>query len=95
MNKFWMEVFRLAPLLGIAGFFIITDDSRGVVGFGVAIIALAVAIAHCVRKLIFPYIDMKKLVSGIEDDTKASAAVICGLIFLLCTIIQSLVALLK
>jgi hypothetical protein len=94
-KKFWMECLRIGPLLGVAGIFILTDDAKHVIGFGVAIIALAVAIAHIIRKLIFPYIDMAKLVDGIEDDTKASAAVICGLIFLLCTIIQSLVALLR
>jgi hypothetical protein len=94
-NRIVIEISRILPLLGLAGFILLRDDASHVIIFGTAIVLLAVAVAHLVRKLIFPYIDIKSLVSGIEDDTKASAAVICGLIFLVCTIINAFVTLLK
>lgn len=95
MNKWVKETIRVIPLALMAGVMIIPDDSRGVIAFGLGIIALAALVAHVIRKLLFPYIDMKKLISGIEGDTKASAVVLVGLIYLLTTIIQSLVALLR
>jgi hypothetical protein len=94
--KAWLkEVIRVGPLAVLAAVVILPDDSKHVVLFGVGIIALAVILAHVIRKLLFPYIDMRKLIDGIEDDTKASAIVLVGLIYLLSTIIQSLVALLR
>jgi hypothetical protein len=89
------DFYRLLPLLGFAAIVLVPDDSAKVILFGMGIVMLAVGIAHIVRKLIFPYFDIAKLADGIEDDTKASAAVICGLIFLVCTIINAFVALLK
>lgn len=95
MNKFWLEVLRLVPLLGLASLVILPDDARHVVFFGMAIIFLAVAVAHGVRKLIFPYIDIKVLLQEVKKNSIACAMVILGLIYLLSTIIQSLVALLR
>ena len=89
------EVYRLLPFLGLAGLVIIPDDGSHVILFGTAIILLSVAVAHVVRKILFPYIDIRGLISGIEEDTKASAAVICGLIFLVCTIINAFVTMFK
>lgn len=95
MNKIWLEVLRLVPLLGLAAIMILPDDARHVVFFGVSIILLGVALAHGIRKLIFPYIDVKELVQKAKESAVASAMVILGLIYLLATIIQSLVALLR
>lgn len=94
-KKFWLEVMRLVPLLGLASFVILPDDARHVIFFGVAIIFLGVALAHGIRKLIFPYIDIKILAQKAQENAVASAMVILGLIYLLSTIIQSLVALLR
>jgi hypothetical protein len=95
MNKFWFEVLRLVPLLGLAAIVILPDDARHVIFFGVAIIFLGVALAHGIRKLIFPYIDVKTLAEKAKETAMSSAVVILGLIYLLSTIIQSLVALLR
>lgn len=94
-HRWSIETMRVMPLIVLAGVIIWPDDSKKVIAFGVGIIALAVLLAHVIRKLLFPYIDMKKLIDGIEDDTMASAVVLVGLIYLLTTIIQSLVALLR
>jgi hypothetical protein len=94
-KKFWMEILRVAPFLCLAGFILIPDDSRGVILFGIGILSLAVALGHIVRKILFPYIDLKSLISGIEEDTKASAAVICALVYLVTEIAKALVMLLR
>lgn len=95
MNKYVYETLRISPLLGFAGLILIPDDSRGVILFGLAIVLLGVAIAHLIRKLIFPYIDVKVLAEKAKESALASALVILGLLYLLSTIIQSLVVLLK
>lgn len=95
MNKFWLEVLRMSPLIGIAGYVLIPDESRGVILFGVAIILLAVALAHGIRKLLFPYLDIKKMADKADESPISSAMVIMALIYLVSVIIQSLVALLR
>jgi hypothetical protein len=94
-NKWAKEFYRMAPFLGIIGFVLIPDSSSSVVLFGVGIISLAVLVAHLIRKILFPYFDMQKLADGIEEDPKASAAVICAIIFLVVSIINSFVTLLR
>lgn len=94
-HKWMVELYRLLPFLGLAGFVILPDDGSHVVIFGTAIVMLAIGVGHLARKILFPYFDIKELVSGIEDDPKASAAVICGMIYLVCTIINAFVTLLK
>lgn len=90
------EILRLAPLLGLAGYVLVGDDSRHVVIFGTAIIFLAVAISHIVRRIIFPYIDLRKFVKEVlEQNSIASAMVLCGFIYLFTSITQALVTLLK
>ena len=95
MNRAVRETLRLSPILGLAGIVLVPDDSRGIILFGVAIILLAVAIAHVIRKLIFPYIDVETLADKAKENAMASALVILGLMYLLSTIIQSLVMLLR
>lgn len=94
-HRWMMDFYRLLPFLGLAGIVILPDDGSRVVMFGTGIILLAIAVGHLARKILFPYFDIKGLVSGIEDDPKASAAVICGMIYLVCTIINAFVLLLK
>lgn len=96
MNKrIVKDIVIFLALLGLSGIVLIPDDGRGVILFGVAIIMLAVALAHAVRKLIFPYIDVKELAEKAKESSISAAMVILGLMYLLATIIQSLVALLK
>lgn len=94
-KKFWKEFFRIVPFLGLAGIILVPDDSRGVILFGVAIVLLAVALAHIVRKVIFSYIDMKTLIDKADDEPLPAALVLVGLIYLFSVVIESLIALLR
>lgn len=89
------EVYRLSPLVCIAGFILIPDDSLRVLIFGLGIVLFATLVGHIVRKVLFPYFDLAKLADGIEDDPKASAAVICAVIFLVTSILNAFVVLLR
>lgn len=80
--------------MGIAGFILIPDASFKVLLFGLGVILFATLVGHIVRKVLFPYFDVEKLVDGIEDDPKASAAVICAIIYLVVSILQAFVVLL-
>ena len=93
-HKWAKEFYRILPFLGVAGLVLVPDDSFHVILFGTGIVLFAVLIGHIVRKILFPYFDLAELASGIENDTKASAAIICAIIFLVCTIINSFVVLL-
>lgn len=95
MKKWHIEVLRLLPLLGIASLILLPDDARHVIIFGVGIILLAVALAHGIRKILFHYIDVKELVEKAKENSIACAMIVLGLLYLLATIIQSLVALLR
>lgn len=89
------EALRVGPFALLAGLILYPDDSKMVILFGVGIILLAVLLAHGIRKLIFPYIDVKVLADKVKENAVACAMVICGLMYLLNGIIQSLVALLR
>lgn len=93
-NKWAMEIYRILPFAGIAGFILIPDDSLRVLLFGLGIILFATLVGHLVRKVLFPYFNLERLISGIEDDPKASAAVICAIIYLVVSIINAFVILL-
>lgn len=93
-HKWAKEIYRILPFAGIAGFILIPDDSLKVLLFGLGIILFATLVGHLVRKVLFPYFDLEKLVDGVEDDPKASAAVICAIIYLVVSIINAFVVLL-
>lgn len=93
-HKWAKEVYRVLPFVAVAGLVLIPDSSWNVILFGFGVIMFACLVGHVTRKILFPYFDLEKLSSGIEDDTKASAAVICAIIFLVCTIINAFVVLL-
>lgn len=91
----WVHVLVAAVLFGAAGLILMPDDAHTVIIFGVGIILLATGLGHVVRKLIFPYINGKELVEKVKENSIACAIVIVGLIYLSCTIITSLVSLLR
>lgn len=93
-HRWAKEVYRVLPFMGIAGFILIPDASFKVLLFGLGVILFATLVGHIVRKVLFPYFDVEKLVDGIEDDPKASAAVICAIIYLVVSILQAFVVLL-
>lgn len=94
-HKWAKELYRILPFAGIAGFILIPDASLNVLLFGLGIILFATLVGHIVRKVLFPYFDLAKLVDGIEDNAIASAAVICAIIYLVVSIINAFVILLR
>lgn len=86
---------RLAPLLGVSGVIILTDDARGVVMFALAIVMLAIAIAHITRKLMMPYLELEEFILKAKEDPLAAGVVVAALMYLLSVIIQALILLLK
>ena len=89
------HILLVLALLGIAGLIIIPDAASKVVLFGVGIVLLSAGLSHIVRKILFSYINGKELFTKVLDNSIACAIVLCGLIYLSCTIITALVALLR
>lgn len=94
-HKWAMEFYRFSPFIGVVGLILLPDASLHVILFGLAIILFATLVGHVVRKILFPYFDLAKLVDGIEDHPVASAMVICATIYLVTCIIQAFVMLLR
>ena len=58
-SKLNKDFARLIPLIAIAGFTVVPDNSRGVVFFSIGILVIMAALSHLLRKILFPYADLQ------------------------------------
>lgn len=94
-KEFWKTLAVFTPVLGLAGFVVLGDDARHVVIYGIGIIVLALGLAAGLHKAFYNFIDLKALVATASEEPLAAAVVFCGVIYLVTTIISSLVMLLR
>lgn len=95
-SKTMREILRMSPMLILGGVFLAPDmaDLKTVL-FSISIVTLIVYLAHLTRKTMFPYLDLETHMKAALNNPMAAAIVFASTLFLISTIIQSTVLLIK
>ncbi len=94
-KPWYFEVKRIWWLLLFAVFFVIDSSNYSVVLFALAVTSLTMAVSHITRKLLFPYFDMGIFMRKSLEHPIGAAIVTAAMFFLLATLINATVVLLK
>lgn len=94
--NFVRELYRLIPIIVAAGLLLGSDKgSAQVVLYMVGILLLVAAVSHILRKVLFPYLDLKLFVDKALEQPTASGMVFLGMSFIIGMMIYSATGLLK
>lgn len=92
MKKFLFEALRVWPLLGVivTTLLIIGDNAQLIVQlYDLSMVAMVVVVAHLVRKAMFPYVDLSRIVTRAENSGTGAGLIFLAVIMLLSVIILS------
>ena len=91
------ELKRAWPFLLLAGLMLAPDPGAlSVVGYAVGIVAVAVIMSHFSRKILFPYLDLEKLIKEIGTENNVAAAiVVASMVVLMGIVLNGIITLLK
>lgn len=82
------ELIRSLTLAAIALLILVGDPSVKIILFVIGVMAAASLISHWGRKLLFPYLDLKKVVINAVENNSLPAAII---FFSVCYIFSSII----
>ena len=90
------EVYRLLPLIGAAVLLLYSDKGgMSVVLYMIGILLLISATSHIVRKILFPYLDLKLFVDKALEQPSSAGMVFLGMSFIIGMMVYSASGLLK
>lgn len=89
------EAKRLIPMLLIAAMILVPDTGSFVVLYSLGITIVISAVSHIIRKILFPYIDLKSFASKALETSTGAGMVFFSISLILSVIIGSTCALLK
>lgn len=83
-------IYRLIPLLAILGFLVYRYELTDAVGVSLIIPIFAGIVSHLLRKLLFPYIDLKQLILEVKKENSIASALIVLAIILFMTVMTAI-----
>jgi len=95
LKTIWSEIVRMWFLIILSILIIVPDDNRWPVLFSLGVLTLTVIVIHLIRKTLFYYVDLQKLMSKAEENPIASAIVFAAVIYILVVLGQSVLLFLK
>lgn len=81
------EAKRFLPLILAAALILVPDAGSFVVLYALGITIVVSAISHIIRKILFPYIDLKMFADKALETPLSAAIVFCGVVTILSVII--------
>lgn len=97
-NPRWltMEFFRTVPMIVLAVFLLWGDPATlGIVRYVVGFLILIALLTHTLRKVLFPYVDLREFVSSAKATPLGAGLVFLGFSLIICTIIMTAAAFFK
>lgn len=81
------EAKRILPMLLVAGLILVPDTGSFVVLYSLGITIVISAVSHLIRKILFPYVDLKMFTTKALESPIASAIVFFSISMILAVII--------
>lgn len=88
LKRDFFFILRIVPILGFAAIFLVDDKSASVLTYVIAITLVLIALSHIVRKLLFPYIDLRDAWEKANDTPVGAAIVFASICYLMSTFIN-------
>ena len=82
-SKLRRDLQRLVPLFAIAGLILIPDSGFSVVVFVLGALIFTAGVSHLIRKILFPYLDLERLLNKAEETPLSAAIVFIGMMYIL------------
>lgn len=95
LKTIWSEIARMWFLIVLSILIIVPDNNRWPVLFSLGVLTLAVIVIHLIRKTLFHYVDLHKLMNKAEENSIASAIVFAAVIYMIAVLGQSVLLFLK
>jgi len=95
IKAIFKEIKRLWVFILVSVLLLLLDDSSHVIIFVLGTVTFVVLAVHLIRKLLFPYVDIKVLVDEATKNPLAAAIIVASMLYLISSVITSVAAILR